>query len=61
MRGLIPARVPAHKARKVQLKSHSVELLDYTLGRISPSQKDAVRSMFVTPNLEAFYSREVRQ
>ncbi|MHC1757523.1 MAG: hypothetical protein AB9861_19170 [Methanosarcina sp.] len=60
MKGIVPVRVPVHKTRKVQLNSHAKELQDLFLGRISPSQKENIQSMFVTPDLEAFYSQRVR-
>jgi hypothetical protein len=55
MRNIVPARIPAHKTRKAVLQSHARELLDLYKGIISPSQKEAIRSMFSTPNLNTFY------
>ncbi len=55
MRNIVPARIPAHKTRKAVLQSHAQELQDIFTGKISPSQKEAIRSMFSTPNLNTFY------
>ena len=55
MRGIVPARIPVHKTRKAVLQSHARELLDLYHGVISPSQKEAIRNMFSTPNLNTFY------
>jgi hypothetical protein len=60
MKGIVPVRIPVHKTRKVQLQSHAQELLNLFTGRISPSQKENVRSMFITPDLDAFYSQVVQ-
>jgi len=55
MRGIVPARIPVHKTRKAVLPSHTRELLDIYHGIISPSQNEAIRGMFSTPNLNTFY------
>ncbi|WP_440947871.1 hypothetical protein ACSAZL_06380 [Methanosarcina sp. T3] len=60
MKGIVPARVPVHRTRKEELHSYREELQDQFLGRISPSQKENIRSRFVAPDLETFYSQRVR-
>jgi hypothetical protein len=60
VKGIVPVRVPVHKTRKVQLNSHAKELQDLFLGRISPSQKENIKSMFSTPDLVNFYFQGMR-
>jgi len=57
MRGIIPARIPVHKAHKVKLQSHLDEYIFQTRGEIKPSFKKAVRSIFQTPDLNVLYSQ----
>ncbi|WP_158024176.1 hypothetical protein [Methanosarcina horonobensis] len=60
MRGLMPARVPAHKARKVELRSHLPELIFQTRGEIKPAYRNTIRNLFQTPDLEKLYPQEVQ-
>ncbi|HEY3363119.1 MAG TPA: hypothetical protein VGK06_15215 [Methanosarcina sp.] len=55
MRGLVPARIPVHKTRKVQLNSHIDEYRILCLGYNNPVQKEFIRNLFQTPNLDSFY------
>lgn len=53
MKGLIPARVPVHKTRKVQLNSHLNELLFRHTDAAVPTE--FIRNLFQTPDLDTFY------
>ncbi|WP_155398295.1 hypothetical protein [Methanosarcina barkeri] len=49
----VPVKIPVHKTRKARLKSH---LQDYRITSINhDTQKELIRSLFQTPNLETFY------
>jgi len=53
MKSRLPARIPVHKTRKVQLNSHIYELLFLKTDAAVPKQFLITR--FQTPNLEALY------
>ncbi|WP_157860233.1 hypothetical protein [Methanosarcina acetivorans] len=57
MSGTVPPRVPVHKTRKETLPSHLDELVFQVLGKIKPTFKETVRSMFQNPNPDSFYNR----
>jgi hypothetical protein len=60
MRGIVPARIPVHKTRKVELKSHIRELLLESYqnkeGHVSLAMKQAIKNTLQTPDLESFYA-----